>query len=47
MGQSAILNPGVPLAASKNNEYEGTSHDVVDNKGQIFISHDMYDNKAS
>jgi hypothetical protein len=24
-------------------EYEGESHDVIENKGQIFISHDVYD----
>jgi hypothetical protein len=26
-----------------NIEYEGKSHDVVENKGPIFISHDVYD----
>jgi hypothetical protein len=26
-----------------NIEYEGESHDVVDNKGPIFLSHDVYD----
>jgi hypothetical protein len=31
--------------SKQNNEYEGTSHDVIDNKGSIFLSHDMYDNK--
>jgi hypothetical protein len=24
-------------------EYEGESHDIVENKGQIFLSHDLYD----
>jgi hypothetical protein len=24
-------------------KYEGESHDVIDNKGPIFLSHDMYD----
>jgi hypothetical protein len=27
----------------KKNEYEGKSHDIVDNKGPIFLSHDVYD----
>jgi hypothetical protein len=26
-----------------NIEYEGKSHDVVDNKAPIFLSHDVYD----
>jgi hypothetical protein len=28
---------------NRNNEYEGESHDVIDNKGSIFLSHDVYD----
>ena len=30
-----------------NIKNEGTSHDVVDNKGRNFISHDVTDNKAT
>jgi hypothetical protein len=30
-----------------NIKSEGTSHDVVDNKGQDFLSHDVTDNKAT
>jgi hypothetical protein len=31
---------------NQNNEYEGKSHDVVDNKGSNFLSHDVYENKG-
>jgi hypothetical protein len=27
----------------KRNEYEGKSHDITDNRGPIFLSHDVYD----
>ena len=36
--------PGTPKANTRNNEYEGESHDIVDNKGPIFLSHDVYEN---
>ena len=33
-------------AKKMNIENEGESHDVVDNKGPGFLSHDLIDNKA-
>jgi hypothetical protein len=42
--QSAIDNRHRRVARKKTrHEYEGESHDIVENKGQIFLSHDLYD----
>jgi hypothetical protein len=42
--QSAIDNR-TPVVKKKN-EYEGKSNDIVDNKGPVFLSHDVYENKG-
>jgi hypothetical protein len=44
-GQDACANgrPDGGISGKQNNEYEGKSHDIVDNKGPIFLSHDVYD----
>ena len=38
---------GTPKRKEMNIENEGESHDVVDNKGPNFLSHDVTDNKVT
>jgi hypothetical protein len=35
--------PVLPGSEKMEYEYEGESHDVIDNKGRILLSHDLYD----
>jgi hypothetical protein len=37
---------GEVIRKQMNIENEGTSHDVVDNKGSNFLTHDVIDNKG-